>query len=161
MQEELTAMQPELIRTSAETDQMMIKIEGETVEVDAKRALVSADEKVANDAAAAAKAIKVPLCVCVCVEMRQRASAELTSATASLGRLRGRPGRGHARTGGCAVSPGHPEALGHHRGQVHAEPACARQAGHGVYLYYEGHQTGAETRSWGLRSAVSGGNRDR
>ncbi|XP_075900184.1 dynein axonemal heavy chain 3 [Nelusetta ayraudi] len=58
MQEELTAMQPELIRTSAETDQMMIKIEGETVEVDAKRALVSADEKVANDAAAAAKAIK-------------------------------------------------------------------------------------------------------
>lgn len=65
MQEELTAMQPELIRTSAETDQMMIKIEGETVEVDAKRALVSADEKVANDAAAAAKAIKVPPCVCV------------------------------------------------------------------------------------------------
>lgn len=66
MQEELTAMQPELIRTSAETDQMMIKIEGETVEVDAKRALVSADEKVANDAAAEAKAIKVSLCMCVC-----------------------------------------------------------------------------------------------
>uniref|UniRef100_A0A671XYF8 Dynein axonemal heavy chain 7 n=1 Tax=Sparus aurata TaxID=8175 RepID=A0A671XYF8_SPAAU len=58
MQEELTALQPELIQTSAETDKMMVKIEGETVEVDAKKELVSADEKVANDAAAAAQAIK-------------------------------------------------------------------------------------------------------
>ena len=59
MQEELTALQPELIQTSAETDKMMVKIEGETVEVDAKKKLVSADEKVANEAAAAAQAIKV------------------------------------------------------------------------------------------------------
>ena len=59
MQEELTALQPQLIKTSAETDTMMIKIEKETVEVDAKKELVAADEKVANDAAAAAKAIKV------------------------------------------------------------------------------------------------------
>lgn len=59
MQLELTALQPELIKTSAETDKMMVKIEAETVEVDAKKELVSADEKVANDAAAAAKAIKV------------------------------------------------------------------------------------------------------
>nr|XP_046272657.1 dynein axonemal heavy chain 3 isoform X2 [Scatophagus argus] len=58
MQEELTALQPELIQTSAETDKMMVKIEGETVEVDAKKELVSADEKVANEAAAAAQAIK-------------------------------------------------------------------------------------------------------
>ncbi|XP_042559183.1 dynein axonemal heavy chain 3 isoform X2 [Clupea harengus] len=58
MQEELTALQPQLIKTSAETDTMMIKIEKETVEVDAKKELVAADEKVANDAAAAAKAIK-------------------------------------------------------------------------------------------------------
>ncbi|XP_068431186.1 dynein axonemal heavy chain 3 isoform X2 [Clinocottus analis] len=58
MQEELTALQPELIRTSADTDKMMVKIEGETVEVDAKKELVSADEKVANEAAAAAQAIK-------------------------------------------------------------------------------------------------------
>ncbi|KAM4725109.1 LOW QUALITY PROTEIN: dynein axonemal heavy chain 3-like [Anableps anableps] len=57
MQQELTALQPELIQTSAETDKMMAKIEG-TVEVDAKKEIVSADEKVANDAAAAAKAIK-------------------------------------------------------------------------------------------------------
>lgn len=59
MQEELTALQPELIQTSAETDKMMLKIEGETVDVDAKKKLVSADEKVANEAAAAAKLIKV------------------------------------------------------------------------------------------------------
>ena len=59
MQEELKALQPDLIKTSAETDKMMTNIEGETMEVDAKRELVSADEKVANEAAAAAKAIKV------------------------------------------------------------------------------------------------------
>uniref|UniRef100_A0A8C7GW60 Dynein axonemal heavy chain 3 n=1 Tax=Oncorhynchus kisutch TaxID=8019 RepID=A0A8C7GW60_ONCKI len=58
MQEELTALQPELIQTSAETDKMMVNIEKETVVVDAKKELVLADEKVANDAAAAAKAIK-------------------------------------------------------------------------------------------------------
>ncbi|XP_058475903.1 dynein axonemal heavy chain 3-like [Solea solea] len=58
MQQELTDLQPELIKTSAETDQMMIKIEGETVEVDAKKKVVSADEKVANDAAEAATEIK-------------------------------------------------------------------------------------------------------
>lgn len=59
MQKELTALQPELIRTSDETDAMMVKIEKETAEVDAKKELVAADEKVANEAAAAAKAIKV------------------------------------------------------------------------------------------------------
>ncbi|KAG7264995.1 hypothetical protein CRUP_017155 [Coryphaenoides rupestris] len=58
MQQELTALQPELIQTSAETDNMMVKIEKETVEVDAKKELVSADEKVANEAAAEAKGIK-------------------------------------------------------------------------------------------------------
>ncbi|XP_041823134.1 dynein heavy chain 3, axonemal [Melanotaenia boesemani] len=58
MQQELTALQPELIQTSAETDKMMLKIEKETVEVDAKKELVSADERVANEAAAAAQAIK-------------------------------------------------------------------------------------------------------
>uniref|UniRef100_A0A8C5QWI6 Dynein axonemal heavy chain 3 n=3 Tax=Leptobrachium TaxID=161697 RepID=A0A8C5QWI6_9ANUR len=58
MQKELTALQPELIKTSAETEKMMIKIEKETLDVDAKREVVSADEKVANEAAAASKAIK-------------------------------------------------------------------------------------------------------
>uniref|UniRef100_A0A8C3EP34 Dynein axonemal heavy chain 7 n=1 Tax=Corvus moneduloides TaxID=1196302 RepID=A0A8C3EP34_CORMO len=58
MQKELTDLQPELIKTSAETEKMMVKIEKETVEVDAKKAIVSADEKEANDAAAVAQAIK-------------------------------------------------------------------------------------------------------
>nr|XP_023674913.1 dynein heavy chain 3, axonemal [Paramormyrops kingsleyae] len=58
MQQELTALQPELIKTSAETEKMMVKIEKETGEVDVKKELVSADETVANEAAAAAKAIK-------------------------------------------------------------------------------------------------------
>lgn len=61
MQKELTDLQPELIKTSAETDKMMVKIEKETVEVDAKKAIVSADEKEANDAAAVAQGIKVEL----------------------------------------------------------------------------------------------------
>lgn len=59
MQKELTDLQPELIKTSAETEKMMVKIEKETVEVDAKKAIVSADEKEANDAAAVAQGIKV------------------------------------------------------------------------------------------------------
>ncbi|XP_042197106.1 dynein axonemal heavy chain 3 [Callorhinchus milii] len=58
MQKELTDLQPELIKTSAETDRMMVKIEDETVEVDAKKELVSGDEQIANEAAAAAKEIK-------------------------------------------------------------------------------------------------------
>ncbi|XP_071616680.1 dynein axonemal heavy chain 3 [Heliangelus exortis] len=58
MQKELTDLQPELIQTSAETDKMMVQIEKETTEVDAKKELVSADEKEANEAAAVAKAIK-------------------------------------------------------------------------------------------------------
>ncbi|POI28340.1 hypothetical protein CIB84_007910, partial [Bambusicola thoracicus] len=58
MQKELTALQPELIQTSAETEKMMIQIEKETAEVDTKKKIVSADEKEANEAAAAAKAIK-------------------------------------------------------------------------------------------------------
>ncbi|CAM4521786.1 dynein axonemal heavy chain 3 [Lepidochelys kempii] len=58
MQKELTALQPELIQTSAETEKMMIQIEKETIEVDAKKELVSADEKEANDAAAVSQAIK-------------------------------------------------------------------------------------------------------
>lgn len=81
MQEELTALQPELIKTSAETDKLMVKIEQDTVEVEAKKEVmcavyhfvslhmtyyytryviqvVAADEAVANEAAAAAQAIK-------------------------------------------------------------------------------------------------------
>lgn len=59
MQEELTAWQPELLKTSAETDKMLDKIKADTVDVDAKKKLVFADTKVADEAAAAAQAIKV------------------------------------------------------------------------------------------------------
>ncbi|WAQ96862.1 DYH3-like protein [Mya arenaria] len=58
MQKELQDLQPELIKTSAETEKLMIKIEQDTVEVEAKKEVVSADEAIANEAAAAAQAIK-------------------------------------------------------------------------------------------------------
>lgn len=58
MQAELRALQPELIKTSAETEKLMIKIEQDTVEVEAKKEVVAADEAVANAAAAASQAIK-------------------------------------------------------------------------------------------------------
>lgn len=59
MQVELTALQPQLIHTSEETARMMVKIEEETREADAKKVLVQADEKEANKAAAVAQGIKV------------------------------------------------------------------------------------------------------
>ena len=37
MQQELTDLQPELIKTSADTEKLMIKIEQDTVEVEAKK----------------------------------------------------------------------------------------------------------------------------
>ncbi|XP_026982494.1 dynein axonemal heavy chain 3 [Sagmatias obliquidens] len=58
MQVELTALQPQLIQTSEETAKMMVKIEGETREADAKKLLVQADEEEANAAAAIAQGIK-------------------------------------------------------------------------------------------------------
>lgn len=59
MQVQLTALQPQLIQTSEETAKMMVKIEEETREADAKKLLVQADEKEANAAAAIAQGIKV------------------------------------------------------------------------------------------------------
>jgi len=41
MQQELQNLQPELIKTSANTEQLMIKIEQDTVEVEAKREVLS------------------------------------------------------------------------------------------------------------------------
>ncbi len=58
MQKELTDLQPELIKTSAETEKLMVKIEQDTVEVEAKKEVVAADEAIANEQAAAAQAIK-------------------------------------------------------------------------------------------------------
>lgn len=78
MQVELTALQPQLIQTSEETANMMVKIEEETIEVDAKKLLVQADEKESNAAAAVAQGIKV-----------QRAGER--GAPQALGDLCGRP----------------------------------------------------------------------
>uniref|UniRef100_A0A0A9Z4J1 Dynein heavy chain 3, axonemal n=1 Tax=Lygus hesperus TaxID=30085 RepID=A0A0A9Z4J1_LYGHE len=58
MQEELNALQPELVKTSEETEKLMVKIEQDTVIVEAKKEIVAADEASANEAAAAAQAIK-------------------------------------------------------------------------------------------------------
>ncbi|XP_037073992.1 LOW QUALITY PROTEIN: dynein heavy chain 3, axonemal-like, partial [Pollicipes pollicipes] len=58
MQDELTSLQPQLIETSAQTEKLMIKIEQDTMEVEAKKEIVGADEATANEAAAAAQAIK-------------------------------------------------------------------------------------------------------
>ncbi|XP_030856161.1 dynein heavy chain 3, axonemal-like [Strongylocentrotus purpuratus] len=58
MQEELTALQPKLIENSKETDKLIVIVQEETQEVDAKRQIVAADEAVANAAANEAQAIK-------------------------------------------------------------------------------------------------------
>ncbi|EFX61941.1 hypothetical protein DAPPUDRAFT_60708 [Daphnia pulex] len=58
MQEELRSLQPQLVDTSAETESLMVKIEQDTVKVEAQKEIIAADESLANEAAAAAQAIK-------------------------------------------------------------------------------------------------------
>lgn len=58
MQEELVALQPELVNTSKEVALKMKQIEADSIEVDAKKAIVVADEEVAARAAAEATSIK-------------------------------------------------------------------------------------------------------
>jgi len=58
MQQELKDLQPELVKTSADTEKLLSKIAQDTVEVEAKKEVVSADEAVANEAANVAKGIK-------------------------------------------------------------------------------------------------------
>eukprot|EP00118_Oscarella_pearsei_P019988 m.215265 g.215265 ORF g.215265 m.215265 type:complete len:3605 (+) comp39831_c0_seq13:113-10927(+) len=59
MQAELVALQPELKKTQDETEKLMGVIEKDTVEVEATKQVVAADEAVANEAAAKAEAIKL------------------------------------------------------------------------------------------------------
>ena len=59
MQEELQELQPRLVQTSIETEQLIEIIEREKEEVAEIKAVVVADEAVANKAAMEAKAIKV------------------------------------------------------------------------------------------------------
>ena len=61
MQQELVDLQPKLIDTSRETEELIDIIEKETVEVEEKKKVVEADEAVADEAAKAAQAIKVRL----------------------------------------------------------------------------------------------------
>ncbi|XP_019624138.1 PREDICTED: dynein heavy chain 12, axonemal-like isoform X1 [Branchiostoma belcheri] len=58
MQKELEDLQPQLITASAENEKMMVVIESETTEVEAKSKVVKADEAAANEKAAEAQALK-------------------------------------------------------------------------------------------------------
>ncbi|KAI9206289.1 dynein heavy chain and region D6 of dynein motor-domain-containing protein [Polychytrium aggregatum] len=58
MQIELHDLQPQLIKTQKETDDIMLVIQRESIDVEKKRALVKVDEEVANKKAGEAKAIK-------------------------------------------------------------------------------------------------------
>ncbi|XP_036144833.1 dynein heavy chain 3, axonemal isoform X1 [Monomorium pharaonis] len=58
MQNELHQLQPKLLAQSQLSDKLMIRIEQDTVNVEAKKEIVAADEALANEAAAAAQAIK-------------------------------------------------------------------------------------------------------
>lgn len=58
MQIELSDLQPKLVVAQRETTEIMVVIQRESVEVESKRALVSADEAVANKKASEAKSIK-------------------------------------------------------------------------------------------------------
>uniref|UniRef100_A0A2S2QIW0 Dynein heavy chain 3, axonemal n=1 Tax=Sipha flava TaxID=143950 RepID=A0A2S2QIW0_9HEMI len=58
MQDQLTALRPKLVETSLATEALMVKIEQDTVKVEAKKEIVGADEALANEAAAASQAIK-------------------------------------------------------------------------------------------------------
>ena len=58
MQDELTALQPELVKAGKETDAAMVVIAAETVEADKVKVLVAKDEASASEEAARVKAIK-------------------------------------------------------------------------------------------------------
>ena len=58
MQKELVDLQPKLVETSKHVAALVVRVEKETVEVQAKSEVVQADEAVANKAAEAAQAIK-------------------------------------------------------------------------------------------------------
>ncbi len=59
MQKDLQELQPKLIQTSIETEELIGIIEKETVEVEEVKKVVEVDEAEANKAAMEAKAIKV------------------------------------------------------------------------------------------------------
>lgn len=58
MQKELEDLQPKLVTAQEENAQMMIVIEKENVEVEARSKIVRKDEEAANEKAAEAQALK-------------------------------------------------------------------------------------------------------
>ncbi|KAL6620932.1 hypothetical protein LY90DRAFT_662178 [Neocallimastix californiae] len=58
MQTNLNDLKPQLIKTSKETDEMLVVVQRESAEVEKKKAVVQKDEEVANKKASEAKAIK-------------------------------------------------------------------------------------------------------
>ncbi|XP_054711131.1 dynein axonemal heavy chain 3-like [Uloborus diversus] len=58
MQNQITELQPELVKKAAEIESLMVVIEAETVDVESQKELVAAEESVANKKAAQAQAIK-------------------------------------------------------------------------------------------------------
>ncbi|XP_012147752.1 dynein heavy chain 3, axonemal isoform X3 [Megachile rotundata] len=58
MKEELQALQPKLLAQSELSNKLMIRIEQDTINIEARKEVVAAEEALANEAAAAAQAIK-------------------------------------------------------------------------------------------------------
>ncbi|KAL3321293.1 Dynein heavy chain 3, axonemal, partial [Cichlidogyrus casuarinus] len=58
MQVELRELQPQLVVTGKEVDELLKVINKETIEIEAQKEVVAADQEIANEAASAAKAIK-------------------------------------------------------------------------------------------------------
>ena len=58
MQKELEELQPKLVVTQKENDEMMKVIDKETIEVEARSKVVKSDEAVANENAAESQALK-------------------------------------------------------------------------------------------------------
>ncbi|KAJ7385959.1 Dynein heavy chain 3, axonemal [Desmophyllum pertusum] len=83
MQQELKELQPELIETSKETEQLIKIIAGETLEVEDKKQVVQADEATANKAAQEAQAIKDE-----CEDQLAVAMPALNAAVSSLDTLK-------------------------------------------------------------------------
>ncbi|XP_072152186.1 dynein axonemal heavy chain 3 isoform X4 [Bemisia tabaci] len=83
MQNELHVLQPQLKLTSEQTEKLMVKIEQDTVNVEASKEIVAADEALANEAAAASQAIKDD-----CESDLAEATPALESAIAALNTLK-------------------------------------------------------------------------
>lgn len=83
MQEKLVGLQPELKLLSEEAEKIMVIVQRQTIEVTKRQEIISADEAVANEAAAAAQAIKDD-----CDNDLQNALPVLNAATAALDTLK-------------------------------------------------------------------------